>query len=259
MDLGLHDRPALVTGASSGIGLSCVVQLLAEGARVCAVARDVSPLAALVSEHPDRLVTASCDLTTPEGCDAAVDACMAAFGGVDVLVNSAGAAASVPVLDVTQEDLEAALLLKLHGYLRLSQRVAPVMARRGWGRIVMVAGSAGTSPTADNFPISLANIGVHNLVRSLTDVLTPAGVLVNAVAPGLTRTPRAESLLARRAAEEGVSVEDLVEAVGATLPAGRVAEPEEVARAVCFLASEAASYVQASVLYLDGGARRATP
>lgn len=259
MDFGLHDRPALVTGASSGIGRACVEQLLAEGARVAAVARSVSPLDDLVRRHPGRLVTASCDLTTPEGCDAAVAACVTAFGGVDVLVNSAGAAASVPVLEMTREHIEDALLLKLHGYLRLSQRVAPLMTERGWGRIVMVAGSAGTSPTADNFPLSLANIGVHNLVRSLTDALTPVGVLVNAVSPGLTRTPRAEKVLARRAAEEGVSVEDLVEEVSATLPAGRVAEPEEVARAVCFLASEAASYVQASVLYLDGGARRATP
>lgn len=259
MDLGLHDRAALVTGASSGIGLACVIQLLAEGAKVCAVARDVSPLEDLMHQHPGRLATASCDLTTVEGCAAAVDACVEAFGGVDVLVNSAGAARSVPVLEMTPAHLEDALLLKLYGYLRLSQRVAPLMTQRGWGRIVMVAGSAGTSPTADNFPISLANIGVHNLVRSLTDALTPSGVLVNAVSPGLTRTPRAERLLARQAAEEGMGVEDLVETIGAALPAGRVAEPEEVARAVCFLASEAASYVQASVLYLDGGARRATP
>jgi len=259
MDLGLSDRVALVTGASSGIGLACVEQLLGEGARVCAVARSVTPLDDLIRRYPDQLVTSSCDLTTTEGCDAAVSTCMSAFGGVDVLVNSAGAAEAVPVLELTREVIDEALLLKLHGYLRMSQRVAPMMVGRGWGRIVMVAGSAGTSPTADNFPISLANIGIHNLVRSLTDALTPSGVLVNAVSPGLTRTPRVETVLARRSADEGIPIADLVDAISAALPAGRIAEPEEVARAVCFLASEAASYVQASVLYLDGGARRATP
>jgi 3-oxoacyl-[acyl-carrier protein] reductase len=259
MQLGIADRAALVTGGSSGIGRASVEQLLAEGARVCAVSRNVSPLDELVAAHPGRLVTASCDLTTADGCDAAVAACVAAYGGVDILVNNAGAARGGNVLELSQEQIETALLLKLHGYLRMAQRVAPFMTARGWGRIVMVAGSAGTSPTADNLPLSLANIGVHNITRALTDELTPHGVLVNIVAPGLTLTPRADRLLADLSAADGRPPEEVLDGLVAGLPARRAAEASEVASAICFLASEAASYVQASVLYLDGGARRATP
>jgi len=259
VDLGIAERPALVTGGSSGIGLACVRQLLAEGARVCAVSRDVSPLSDLLAEHPRRLVTASCDLTTVQGCDDAVAACTEAFGGVDILVNNAGAARGGHVLALDRDDIEEAMLLKLHGYLRMAQRVAPSMKSRGWGRIVMVAGSAGTSPTADNLPLSLANIGVHNLARSLTDELTPYGVLVNVVAPGMTLTPRATRLLTDLSTARGTTPDEALAAIVSGLPARRAAEPDEVAAAICFLASEAASYVHASVLYLDGGARRATP
>lgn len=259
MDLGIRDRAALVTGGSSGIGLASVNQLLAEGARVCAVSRDVSSLAALVAAHSGRLAVASCDLTTAEGCDSAVAACLAAFGTVDILVNNAGAARGGNVLALRREDIEQALLLKFHGYLRMAQRVAPLMSARGWGRIVMVAGSAGTSPTVDNLPLSLANIGIHNLTRALTDELTPYGVLVNVVAPGLTLTPRADRLLADLSASGGRPTTEVLADMVAGLPARRAAEAAEVAAAICFLASEAASYVQASVLYLDGGARRATP
>ncbi|WP_300400441.1 SDR family oxidoreductase [Nocardioides sp.] len=259
MDLGIADRPAVVTGGSSGIGRACVEQLLAEGARVCAVSRDVSPLDALVAAHSGRLVTASCDLTTVGGCEDAVAACVAAHGGVEILVDNAGAARGAHVLSLERERLDEALRLKLYGYLTMAQLVAPLMRERGWGRIVMVAGSAGTSPTPDNLPLSIANIGVHNLARALNDELASCGVLVNVVAPGLTLTPRADRLLDSLTESSGRSRTEELESLVAGLPAGRAAEPEEVAAAVCFLASQAASYVHASVLYLDGGARRATP
>ena len=259
MDLGIADRPALVTGGSSGIGRACVVQLLAEGARVCAVSRDVSPLDELVSRHGGRLVVVSADLTTPEGCADAVAACVDAFGGVDVLVNNAGAARGGPVLELTREQVDTALLLKLHGYLTMSQLVAPEMRRRGWGRIVNVSGGAGASPTSTNLPTSLANVAVHNLTRALSDELAPDGVLVNVVAPGLTLTDRATDLFRVQAEATGRDVESLIAEAGALVPAGRPAAAAEVAAVVCFLASDLCSYVHGSAIYLDGGARRATP
>jgi NAD(P)-dependent dehydrogenase (short-subunit alcohol dehydrogenase family) len=259
MDLGITDRVALVTGGSSGIGRACVEQLLAEGARVCAVARDVGPLDKLVADNNGRLGTAACDLSSANGCDEAVAACVSSHGGVDILVNNAGGAAAEHVLSLNTETIDNALRLKLYGYLRMAQRVAPLMTEQGWGRIVMVAGSAGTSPTTDNLPLSFANIGIHNLARALTDELTPHGVLVNVVAPGLTLTPRADRMLAAAATKYGRTETEILESLVAALPARRAAQPTEIASAVCFLASEAASYVQGSVLYLDGGARRATP
>lgn len=259
MDLGLEGRIALVTGGSKGIGRACVEALLDEGARVCAVSRDVGPLAALVASSAGRLTTWSADLTSSAACAAAVEHCTDAFGPVEILVNCAGSAGLGQVLDLTREDVDSALALKFHGYLRLAQLVAPGMAERGWGRIVNIAGSAGTSPTADNLPTSLANITVHNLTRALSDELAPHGVLVNLVAPGVTLTDRAHDRFAQLAREQGREGSDLLAEVSAAIPAGRAARPSEVAAVVCFLASQACSYVHGSAIYMDGGSRRATP
>lgn len=255
MDLGLQGRVALVTGGSKGIGRATVDALLDEGARVCTVSRDVEPLADLVASSAGRLTTCSADLTSPEACAAAVEHCTDVLGPVEILVNCAGSAGMGPVLDLTREDIDSALALKFHGYMRLAQLVAPGMIEGGWGRIVNIAGSAGTSPTATNLPTSLANITVHNLTRALSDELAPHGVLVNLVAPGMTLTDRFDDL----ATQQGREPSDLLADVSASIPAGRPAEPAEVATVVCFLASEACSYVHGSAIYMDGGARRATP
>jgi len=259
MELGIAGRTAVVTGGSKGIGRACVEALRAEGADVVAVSRDVSALDDLVADAAGHVIAAACDLTTIEGCDKAVRTALDTFGRIDILVNCAGSAGMGNVLDIDAAQIDSALTLKLHGYLRMAQRVAPIMKERGWGRIVNVAGSAGTSPTAHNLPTSLANITVHNVTRALSDELAPHGVQVNLVAPGLTVTDRALALFADAAAKQGRTPEDLVAEAGAGLPVGRAADPREVARVVTFLASDACSYVQASALYMDGGARRATP
>lgn len=259
MDLGLEGRVALVTGGSKGIGRACVEALLDEGARVCAVSRDVGPLTDLVAFSDDRLTACATDLTAPDGCESAVDHCTGTLGPVEVLVNCAGSAGLGPVLQLRRQDVDSALALKFHGYLRLAQLVAPGMVERGWGRVVNVAGSAGTSPTAGNLPTSLANITVHNLTRALSDELSPHGVLVNLVAPGITLTDRARTRFDEMAHDQGREGSDLLAEAAAAIPAGRAARPEEVATVVTFLASAACSYVHGSAIYMDGGARRATP
>lgn len=261
MELGLSGRVALVTGGSSGIGRACALALAAEGAHVCIVARDEARLAeALTAVEAAaaagaRCATVSADLSTEDGCRAAVEACTTQLGAVDVLVNSAGAASAAPVLELSTELLDDAFELKLYGYLRMAQLVTPAMRERGWGRIVNIAGGAGASPEDANLPTSLANIGVLNMTRALSDVLSGDGILVNTICPGTTDTERTR----RRAAREGRSYPELVEAAGQRLPAGRIAQPEEIARVAVFLASEACSYVHGSSIYMDGGGRRGTP
>lgn len=257
MDLGLKGKVALVTGASRGIGRACVEALLAEGAQVFAVALTAENLEELAAATG--VAFAACDLSTTEGCERAYAEAVRQIGRVDVLVNCAGAAPMGNVLSLTRDEVDDSLGLKFHGYLRMAQLVAPAMAERGWGRIVNISGVAGTSPTADNLPTSLANIAIHNLSRSLSDELAGRGVLVNIVSPGLTLTDRATDLLGQYAAAQGITVEDAIAHLASQVPAGRVANPEEVARAVCFLASDANSYTFGSVLYMDGGSRRATP
>ncbi|WP_329410253.1 SDR family oxidoreductase [Nocardia vinacea] len=259
MELGLGGRVAIVTGGSRGIGRACVEALAAEGASVCAVGRDEDLLAEVGRTPGADVVGIAADLTTEQGCDRAVGRCLEAFERVDILVNCAGAAGAGNVLELSTADIDSALLLKFHGYLRMAQRVAPYMAAAGWGRIVNIAGAAGTSPTADNLPTSLANIAVHNLTRSLSDELAPFGVLVNLICPGLTLTDRARTLCGPLAKAQGREVDDVLAEAAAGVPAGRAANPDEVARVAAFLSSDACSYMHGSAIYLDGGARRATP
>lgn len=262
MDLGLKGRRAIVTGATRGIGRACALELAREGADVWLVGRNASLLESVAEEVAAfgvRVGTAGADLATDEGCRTAVAAAEAGLGGIDILVNCAGAARMGNVLSLPIEVIDEALRLKLYGYLRMAQLVAPGMQAAGWGRIVNIAGGAGTSPTAGNMPTSLANIGVLNITRALSDVLAPYGVLVNTICPGITNTDRARDLSRSRAEREGRDVEEIIAETGKNVPAGRIAEPEEVARVTAFLASEACSYVFASAIYMDGGSRRGTP
>jgi NAD(P)-dependent dehydrogenase (short-subunit alcohol dehydrogenase family) len=138
------------------------------------------------------------------------------------------------------------------------------MQAQRWGRIVNIAGAAGTGPTATNLPASFANVNILNMTRALSDVGAGHGILVNTICPGLTNTPRTREhrrVAAQRAGRQidEAEIESFIEKAGRELPAGRMCEPEDVAKVTCFLASEACSYVQASAIYMDGGARRATP
>ncbi len=133
------------------------------------------------------------------------------------------------------------------------------MKKNNWGRIINIAGGAGTSPTQKNIPVSLANISILNMTRALSDATSKYGILVNAICPGITNTQRARNIHQARADKEGRDVEEILRELGADLPAGRMAEPEEIASVVTFLASEPCSYMFGSSLYMDGGERRGTP
>lgn len=262
MDLGMKGKRAIVTGASRGIGRAIALELAAEGCDVALVARDsglLDDVAGLVAAYGVRAVPFSTDLSTAEGCQLAFDIAAGALGGVDILVNNAGAATMQPVLGLTVEAIDEALRLKTYGYLRLAQLCIPGMRERQWGRIVNIAGGAGTSPAAGNLPTSLANIGVLNITRALSDAVSGDGILVNTICPGMTNTDRARTLARGRAEREGLEIEAVVSAMGAAVPAGRIAEPEEIARVAVFLASEACSYVHGSSVYMDGGGRRGIP
>jgi NAD(P)-dependent dehydrogenase (short-subunit alcohol dehydrogenase family) len=262
MDLGLAGKRVIVTGASRGIGNACALALAGEGARVCVTARNEELLArtveAIEAAGTEGMFVAA-DLTTAEGCKRVVDACVAKWGGVDVLMNVAGAAGAGDILDLPVDMVTDALSLKSYSYLRMAQLVIPHMRENKWGRIVNIGGGAGASPTRGNIPTSIANAMVYNVTRALSDAVSADGILVNVVNPGMTNTQRARDVLQTRAAKEGVDVDELLKELGSKLPAGRIAEPEEVARVACFFASEACSYVFGSSVYMDGGQRRATP
>jgi NAD(P)-dependent dehydrogenase (short-subunit alcohol dehydrogenase family) len=262
MDLGLEGKIALVTGGSSGIGRSCAIELAREGASVCFVGRDKERLAEtqqMIEAIGGTGYAVEADLSTEAGCRHAFDACMERFGTIDVLVNNAGATQRVDILDLPIETLQSGIELKLYAAVRLSQLVIPVMREKRWGRIVNVSGAAGTSPTPDSMAASMTNVGMLNLSRVLTDKVAGDNILINSVCPGATVTPRAERRFRAAAERQGLSYEQALVKASADLPAQRFCEADEVAKVVCFLASEPCSYAQASAIYMDGGARRATP
>jgi 3-oxoacyl-[acyl-carrier protein] reductase len=262
MDLGINGKVALVTGGSSGIGQCCAVELANEGAAVCYVARSPERLAVtqkLIEGVGGAGFAVEADLSTEDGCRHAFDACMERFGRVDILVNNAGSAQRSHVLDMPVSVLQHGIELKLFAALRMTQMVIPVMQAGRWGRIVNIAGAAGTSPAADNIPPGLANVGMLNLSRAFQDEVARDNILVNSICPGITVTPRAHARYSAQAEREGRTSAEVIAYEGSLLPAGRPCEPEEVARVVCFLASDVCSYVHASAIYMDGGARRATP
>lgn len=262
MELGLNGKRAIVTGGSRGIGKQCALALAREGVQVCIAARTQETLHQTlreINQAGSEGHAVAGDLTTPENCEKVVQATTDRFGGVDILVNNVGAARNADILELSPELIDDALGLKTYSYLRMAQLVIPSMKKNRWGRIINIAGSAGTSPTRANIPTGAANITILNITRALSDAVSGDGILVNAVCPGLTNTGRARTQQSARAAREGRDVEELLQALGQELPAGRIAEPQEIANVVTFLASEACSYMFGTALYMDGGKRRATP
>ena len=276
MDLGLRGKRAIVTGASRGIGRCCALALAREGVRLCVTARNRDLLDEVVREIDaaggqnsntggqkagtgGEGLAVTADLTSLDGCREVVRQAAGTFGGIDILVNCAGAARGGDILALPAEQIDEGMALKAHGYLRMSQLVIPYMRENRWGRIVHIAGGAGTSPGRGNIPLSLANIAVLNCTRALSDAVSGDGILVNAICPGLTNTQRARDLQQAEADRQGQGVEDLLREAGERLPAGRIAEPEEIAAVATFLASESCSYVFGTAVYMDGGERRGTP
>ncbi len=262
MELGLRQKSAIVTGGSRGIGRSCALSLAREGARVCVAARSRERLEEVVREIGDaggEGLSVEADLTTMHGCREVVRATVDTFGGVDILINCAGAARGGDILGLPAEQIDEGLALKAHGYLRMSQLAIPHMRENRWGRIVQIAGGAGTSPDRYNMPLSVANIAVLNCTRALSDAVSGDGILVNAICPGLTNTQRARDVQQAEAARQGRDVEELLCEAGEQLPAGRIAEPEEIAAVATFLSSEPCSYVFGGAVYMDGGGRRGIP
>jgi 3-oxoacyl-[acyl-carrier protein] reductase len=249
MDLGIEGRTAVVTGASSGIGLSTAQALAAEGARVLMVARDEDRLAQAAAGVDGEVSTLAADVT-----DAGTPA---RIGTPDILVNNAGTSFARSLEELTDEDWQAQWELHVMASLRLMRAVVPGMAERGWGRIVNVGSSAGKRPSFTNVAYSVTKSAQHMLSRVFADTYAKQGVLVNTVSPGPVDSPLwlGEGGLGDQAAEaQGVSREEALQSAGSKAPLGRFGRPDEIAAVIAFLCSERASDVVGANWSVDGGA-----
>jgi 3-oxoacyl-[acyl-carrier protein] reductase len=256
VDLGLNGKACIVTGATSGIGFEVARMLVDEGANVLLVARDPGRLEAAAEDLGGRVATVAADVTDPDAAAAIVGCCADAFGGVSVLVNSAGTMPVAPLDELTDEDWQAQWELNVMSSLRLMRVAAPLMAERAWGRIVNVSSSAGKRPSLRNAAYAVTKAAQLSLSRVFADQYAGKNVLVNAVAPGPTASElwTGEDGIAAQAAERaGTSREQELENAGAKIPIGRLAEPHEIAAVIVFLCSERASNVTGASWSADGG------
>lgn len=237
----LVGRSAIVTGAARGLGFEIARLLSERGAQVLMVDKDPDKLEAAVREIPGA-VSFAADVTSTEDCAASVAASVSAFGGVDILVNSAGIAGPNRVLwELEPEEFRQVIEVNLIGTFLMCRAVVPAMSRQR-GRIVNIASIAGKdgNPRASHYSASKA--GVIALTKSLGKELATQGILVNAIAPAVIETEMASTV----SAEQLEYMRDLI-------PMGRLGQPIEVARLVAFLASDEVSFSTGAVYDISGG------
>jgi 3-oxoacyl-[acyl-carrier protein] reductase len=264
VDLGLRGRSCAVTGASRGIGRETARLLCAEGANVLLVGRSEERLAAAQEEAAaagreadGRAVALALDVTEADAGERLLAAAGEQLGGLDVLVNNAGAARWRDLDDVPEEDWYAQYELNVMAPLRAMRAAAPPMAERGWGRIVNVCSTAGKRPSAAMPEYSVAKAAELSLSRLFADRYASEGVLVNAICPGpvegeLWMEPG--GLLDQSQQTSGAeSREEALATAGSKRPIGRLAQVGEIAAAIVFLCSERASYVSGAAWSVDGG------
>lgn len=256
MDLGLSGRAGVVTGASRGIGLATVELLASEGARVVMVARGEERLREAAAPFGDAVAVLALDATGPDAGERAATAVEGSFGRLDFAVANAGTSWARPLQELADEDWQTQWELNVMGPMRLMRATAPLMAQGGGGRIVNVASSAGKRPSLTNVAYSVTKAAQLSLSRAFADTWAAHGVLVNAVTPGPVASGLwiAEGGLADQTAQaRGVSRDAALEAQSSKVPLGRFAAPEEIARVVVFLCSDAASNVTGAAWSVDGG------
>jgi len=240
------DKVTIVTGAGSGIGREIARQVHREGGQVAAFDVNEQTVNALADGlGPERVVAYRLDVRDGHQINSAVDSVVERFGGVDVLFNNAGVTDRfTPATETTDEIWDSVLGANLIGPFRLSRRVLPSMLERGGGAIVNTGSVASVVAGAGGTAYTVSKHGILGLTRALAMEYGSRGIRVNAVLPGAIRTAMTSS--------EDAVVEGADEAI-ATTPAGRWAEPEEVARIAVMLASEDASFVYGSAYLVDGG------
>ena len=261
MDLKLQNKVAVIAGGSKGLGAAAARILAAEGARLFLAARTGTALDMLRDELREcfhaETTTLQVDLTSPQGADRIADAAVAAYGRIDILIYSAGSSQGGLFWEIPDAVWEQSFALKFMGAVRMMRAVIPAMRRQKQGRIVTVVGSTGRQPSARLLPGAAANAALLAVTKGLADELAPEGIIVNAINPGPTRTERWTALmqnLAQSANRSAASVEaDFLKEI----PSGRLAEPEEIARLIVFLASDEAANITGSSLTADGGWTRA--
>ncbi len=257
MKTSLAGRVALVTGAGRGIGDAIVRALVEEGAAVSLVARstvEIEALAAELSAKGARTFAVRADVADVAQIEASVTATVAALGPVDILVNNAAFAVRGAITEQAPETWQNTVDVNLLAPYHYSRLVLPGMLAKRWGRIINI-GSVMSKVGMSLFTAYTASKhGLIGLTRALALEVADKGITVNAVCPGVTKTPGNDGLFEARSKALGVPVEKLRDEAVARIPMRTIATPEQVAPAVVFLASDAAERITGEALNVSAGA-----
>jgi NAD(P)-dependent dehydrogenase (short-subunit alcohol dehydrogenase family) len=261
LDLQLGGKVAFVTGASKGIGRAVAQDLAQEGADVVITARTAEPLETAAKEISaatgHSVVPMAGDMSVTADVQRCVDATLARFGKIDILVTCAGSSPGGLLEDLTEDQWMASLNLKFMGYVRSVRAVIPHMRQRGEGSIVLVVGNDGLKPSYWEMTAGVANAADINFASSVAEQYGRYGVRINTVNPGPVNTGRWDTLEKAFARDKGVSQDRAHELANQSIPFGRICEPGEVAALVTFLASPRASFINGAHIPIDGAQRKA--
>eukprot|EP00850_Spirogloea_muscicola_P000974 SM000003S11219 [mRNA] locus=s3:1708050:1712282:+ [translate_table: standard] len=262
LELGLAGRVALVAAASRGLGFATALGLARAGAKVAILSRTEAGVQAAASEIRRQAGVAAAtdvlplvaDVTRRADIDAAVAAAVTHFGRLHIVVPNSGGPVPGAFEGLDEQDWLDAVDGTLFATTRLVYAALPHLKAEGWGRVVVITSTSTKQPIEGLLLSNTMRAGLVGLLKTLSRELAQYGITVNNVAPGKYETERLMSLVRRRAGEKGVTEEVELERVVAKIPLQRLGQPQELANAVVFLSSEAASYITGHTLVVDGGA-----
>ena len=242
----LEGKTALVTGAGSGIG-KCIAETYArEGARVAVVDVDGEAAKTAARGIGNNAIALRCDVTNKDDVVRAVEETVAAFGALDILVNNAGAThVNKPMLEIEEDEFDRIYAVNVKGVFFGCQAVVPLFRLRGGGVIINIGSTAGLRPRPGLSAYNATKGAVHILTKTLAVELAPDHIRVCAIAPVATDTPLLPSFLGPAPGQREKFV--------ATVPLGRLAQPQDIANAALFLASADAQFVTGNIVEVDGG------
>jgi 3-oxoacyl-[acyl-carrier protein] reductase len=255
MEITLNGRSAVITGGSKGLGLAMAERFAASGADVAILARDPATLAEakgkIQSGAKGKVAAISCDVSKAADIRKAYDQIMSEFGKIDIYVNNAGQSIRGPSEELTDEQWQGDLDLKLFAQIRFCRLLFPQMKQRRWGRIISVLNIGAKAPGANSAPTSVSRAAQMAFTKALSMEGAPYNVLVNSLHVGVIVSDQ----IVRRHQREGanVSLDEMIRKAGEGVPMGRMGRAEEFANVACFLASDAASYVTGCAINVDGG------
>ncbi len=254
MDTSLTGKTALITGGSLGLGKAMAAAFCEAGAKVAILARRSGPLDDAVVEiraTGGDIAGFSCDVSQAQSIVETHEAVVAHFGEVDILVNNAGQSATKPFAEITDEDWQQDIDLKLMAAVRLTRLVWPHMQKQSWGRVINLLNVFAKTPDARTAPTSVTRAAGMALTKVLANEGAPHNILVNAMLIGFIKSDQIRRM--HEASGANVSLEDFIAKSGERLPMGRMGEAEECANLALFLASNASSYITGCAINMDGG------